>query len=163
MSFFCRFARKLGGVSKLLCADFRPKSKTAGNFLVHMAEQIPEAEIQPTPEAEGTEVERQRHNLDTKLGRLKVFSEIGSLVLQALLLLDDIDDTCTETPELLQEMDLDNGKRDLESAIAFVRKLSNHARRALESGQAEVKDMLQSHYPATNLEPANLGGADGEQ
>ena len=163
MSFFCRFARKLGGVSKLLCADFRPKSKTAGNFLVHMAEQIPEAEIQPTPEAEGTEVERQRHNLDTKLGRLKVFSEIGSLVLQALLLLDDIDDTCAETPELLQEMDLDNGKRDLESAIAFVRKLSNHARRALKSSQAEVKDMLQSHYPATNLEPANLGGADGKQ
>ena len=65
----------------MLCADFRPKSKTARNFLVHMAEQIPEAEIQPTPEAEGTEVKRQRHNLDTKLGRLKVFGEIGSLVL----------------------------------------------------------------------------------
>ena len=132
-----------------------------------MAEQIPEAETQPTPEAEVPEVETQqptRNNLDKKLIQLKDFSEIGSLAMQALLLLDDIDDKCEVMPELLLEMDLPNGKQDMEGALAFIRKLSDHARRARDDVQEEVKDMLQIHCPdATNLKPANLGAADGEQ
>ena len=84
--------------------------------------------------------------------------------MQALLLLDDIDDKCEAMPELLLEMDLPNGKQDMENTLAFIRKLSDHARRARDDVEAQVKDMLQIHCPhATNLEPADLGAADGEQ
>ena len=75
---------------------------------------------------------------------------------------DDIDDAFESRPYLLQEMNID--RQDMVHALAFIRTLNDHARRAQHVVQAEINNNLQVRYPpAHNLAPADLDAADGEQ
>ena len=131
-----------------------------------MAEQVPEVETQQAAEEQAPEAEvdqqQVRDDLGNKLNRLKDYVEIGALALQSLVMLDDIDDAFENRPSLLQEMNID--RQDMVHALAFIRTLNDHARRAQHVVQAEIKNNLQVRYPpAHNLAPADLDAADGEQ
>ena len=48
-------------------------------------------------------------------------------------------------------------------ALAFIRTLNDHARRAQNVVQAEINNLQVRYAPANNLAPADLDAADGEQ
>ena len=75
---------------------------------------------------------------------------------------DDIDDAFESRPSLLQEMDIDR-RQDMVHALAFIRILNDHARKAQNVVQAEINNLQVRYAPANNLAPADLDAADGEQ
>ena len=128
-----------------------------------MAEQVPEVETQQAAEAQAPEVEVDQQQVRDDLGnKLIKYVEIGALALQTLVMFDDIDDAFENRPYLLQEMNID--RQDMVHALAFIRTLNDHARRAQNVVQAEINNDMQVRYPpANNPAPADLDTADGEQ
>ena len=57
-----------------------------------------------------------------------LLAEAGSMTLQSLCILDDLDDKFDETPALLQAMDL--SRDEMSKTLRFLRKVSDKARRA---------------------------------
>ena len=74
---------------------------------------------------------------------------------------DDIDDAFESRPFLLQEVNID--RQDMVHALAFIRILNDHARKAQNVVQAEINILQVRYAPANNLAPADLDAADGEQ
>ena len=91
-----------------------------------MKEQAPEVEV---------DQQQVRDDLGNKLIK---YVEIGALALQTLVMFDDIDDAFENRPYLLQEMNID--RQDMVHALAFIRTLNDHARRAQNVVQAEINN-----------------------
>ena len=63
---------------------------------------------------------------ESKVKKFADFAEVATLAMQAICILDDIDDKLDEQPQLLADMGL--SREEVSRSLRFLRKLSDKAR-----------------------------------